>query len=696
MPIQSSPTGWVLETCNTAYAIGLNQAGLLTHRYWGVRLPFVTDYPVPLDPVYWGADGASHFTPEEFPGYGGAKYIDPALKITFADGVRDVVLEFVDATTSNLSKPELNIHLKDVHYPLYLTLHYRVHEEYDLIERWVTLENRSEQDITVERLFSAKWTLPYGDDYFFTHMFGRHVDEFHMVREPLMQGLKVIDSKRIITSFQHNPWFAIDRNAKEDSGEVWFGTLAWSGNWKITAEVSDWHSTRVNIGWNDWDFAWLLKPNQPLVTPEAFAGFTKYGFGGASRLLHDYVRDQVVPHGKVQHKVLYNSWEVTTFNVDEASQSTLAEIAARIGVELFVMDDGWFHGRLADNAGLGDWWPDEVKFPNGLSGLIKKVNALGMEFGLWIEPEMVNPDSELYRAHPDWVIHFPTRARTEMRQQLILNMAREDVQDYLIGALDKLLRENRFTFIKWDMNRHVSEPGWENAPGDPREIWVRYVYGLYHVWGTLHERHPDVMWQSCASGGGRADLGILRFADQVWTSDNTQATSRLSIQEGYSQYLPAQTMEAWVTDAGMQNVPLEFRFHVSMCGSLGVGGNLLKWSEADRELAAQCIDLYKEIRSIIQFGDQYRLISPQKNSFSAVQYVSKDKNESVLFAFRVHIPDFANVVQLPAIHLRGLQPDSLYRVEDFEEPRSGKAWMEAGLKVELKNMQSKILHIKRA
>ena len=695
MPIQSSPTGWVLETRNTAYAIGLNQVGLLTHRYWRARLPFINDYPAPENPGYWAADGASHFTPEGFPGYGGAKYIDPAFKVTFADGVRDVVLAFVDSTISASSSPTLAIQLRDVYYPLHLTLHYRAHEEYDLIERWVTLENRGEQDITVERLFSAKWTLPYGDDYFFTHMFGRHVDEFHMVREPLTQGLKVIDSKRIITSFQHSPWFGIDRNANEDSGEVWFGTLAWSGSWKITAEVSDHHSTRINIGWNDWDFAWLLKPNQPLVTPEAFAGYTQNGFGGASRLLHDYVRDQVLPHGKMLHKVLYNSWEATLFNVDEPSQSALAEIAAKLGVELFVMDDGWFHWRAWDTAGLGDWWPDEVKFPNGLSGLIEKVNSLGMDFGLWIEPEMVNPNSELYRAHPDWVIHFPTRARTETRNQLILNMGREDVQNYILEVLDTLLHENKITFIKWDMNRHVSEPGWENAPGDPREIWVRYVYGLYRVWGTLRERFPDVIWQSCASGGGRADLGILRFADQVWASDNTEATSRLNIQEGFSQYLPANTMEAWVTDAEKETVPLEFRFHVSMCGSLGVGGNLLEWSESDRELAAQCITLYKEIQHIVQLGDQYRLISSQKDPFSAVQYVSKDKSESVLFAFRVHIPDFARVVQVPPIYLRGLEPDSLYSIEGFEGPRSGKAWMEAGVKVELRNMQSRILRIRK-
>ncbi len=695
MPIHSSPTGWVLETRNTAYALGLNRAGLLTHRYWGARLPFLSDYPEPANPVFWAADGPGHFTPEEFPGYGGTKYTDPAIKVTFADGVRDVVLTYLDATIQESPSATLAIHLKDAHYPLHMMLHYRVHEEHDLIERWITLENRGAEAITVERLFSAKWTLPEGRAYFLRHMFGRHADEFHLVREPLTQGLKVLDSKRIITSFQHSPWFSIDHNATEDTGEVWFGTLAWSGNWKITAEVSDWHSTRVSIGWNDWDFAWRLEPDHPLTTPAAFAGYTKNGFGDASRLLHGYVRDRLLPHGKQLHKVLYNSWEATLFDVDERSQSALAERAAQMGVELFVMDDGWFHGRNGDSAGLGDWWPDEMKFPGGLSPLIQKVNSLGMDFGLWIEPEMVNPNSELYRAHPDWVIHFPTRRRTESRNQLILNLGRGDVQDYLIDVLDKLLSENKIDFIKWDMNRHVSEPGWQNAPGDPREIWVRYVHGLYRVWQTLRERHPTVIWQSCASGGGRADFGILRFADQVWTSDNTEATSRLSIQEGYSQYLPASTMEAWVTDADQKNVPLEFRFHVSMCGTLGVGGNLLEWSEADRELAARCIELYKEIRPVVQLGEQYRLISPQNGPFSAVQYVSPDQSEGVLFVFRAHIPDFANVVKLPPICLRGLDSDSLYLVEGCEEPHSGKAWMEIGLKVELSNMQSRALRIKK-
>jgi alpha-galactosidase len=390
--------------------------------------------------------------------------------------------------------------------------------------------------------------------------------------------------------------------------------------------------------------------------------------------------------------VLYNSWEATEFAVAEESQIALAERAAQIGVELFVVDDGWFHGRDNEAAGLGDWWPDERKFPRGLQPLIERVNGLGMDFGLWIEPEMVNPNSELYRKHPDWVLHFPMRARTTGRNQLILNFARCDVQDYIIDQLGRLLAAHNIVFIKWDMNRNVSEPGWPDAPGDPREVWVRYVQGLYRVWGTLRERHPRVLWQSCSGGGGRADLGILRLADQIWASDNTEPTARLAFQEGFSQIFPANTMEAWVTDMGADYLPLSFRFHVSMCGTLGIGGDLKHWSEAMRAEAARWIARYKQIRSIVQFGDLYRLRSPQAHPVSAVQYISKDRSEGVLFVFRTHLPPPA---QPPPLYLRGLDADAPYEIEGFAEARSGSAWMHAGLYLNLDDFQSTIRHIRR-
>jgi alpha-galactosidase len=690
MPIQRQNQGWILETRRTAYAFGLNKAGLLTHRYWGARLPYPDDYPSPPNPIPWASfNNPSHLTPEEYPGYSDMKFIEPCLKVTLPDGVRNVVLRYEG---EEADQNELRIVLHDDYFPLRVRVHYCLHEAYDLIERFVTLTNHGDQPFTVERVWSAQWHLPPGDQYRLNHLTGRWSDENHIRREPLVQGVKVLESRRITTSHHHSPWFAVDRgHADEDSGEVWFGLLAWSGNWKIAAEVTDFFSTRINIGLNDWDFAWRLNPGESFTTPSAYAGYTEGGFGAASRVLHDFIRENIIPHGLTPHKVLYNSWESVFFDVNEQNQIQVAELAAQMGVELFVMDDGWYHGRNMDNAGLGDWWPDEKKFPNGLNPLIQRVNDLGMDFGLWIEPEMVNPDSDLYRAHPDWVLHFPNRARTEGRNQLILNLARADVQDYLIGVLDKLLTDHNITFIKWDMNRNVSEPGWPDAPGDAREVWVRYVWGVYRVWETLRVRHPNVFWQSCSGGGGRADLGILRMADQIWPSDNTTAAGRLSIQEGFSQVFPAIIMEAQVTDMEGQT-PLSFRFHVAMCGMLGVSANIAHWDESQREEAARWIALYKEIRPIIQFGDQYRLRSAQEGAFSAVQYMAKDGSEGVLFAFRTLIPYPAPLL---TVRLRGLIPEARYTVEGFDEVRSGAAWMRLDIPLPLADFDSTVRRIRR-
>jgi alpha-galactosidase len=693
MPIHTTDRGWVLETHATGYALGLNRAGLLAHSYWGPRLPELSDYPDAPDPAFWSFNNVGQLTPEEYPGYEDVKFVEPCLKLTFADGVRDVVLRFASAELAGGEAPELRLHLRDTVYPLRVTLHYRVHEGYDLIERWATAANDDGAPVTIERIWSAQWHMPQGEGYRLTYLSGRHVDEMRLRREQLLPGLKVLESRRLTTSHHANPWFAVDRgNADEDSGDLWFGALAWSGNWKLVAETTDFGSSRVSLGLNDWDFAWRLNPGEAFTTPSSFAGYSGEGFGAASRRLHDLTRERLLPHGTAIHKVLYNSWEATEFAVDEPSQIALAELAAEMGVELFVMDDGWFHRRDNDRSALGDWWPDERKFPRGLGPLIEQVNALGMEFGLWIEPEMVNPDSELYRAHPDWAIHFPTRTPNLGRNQLILNFAREDVQDHIIGQIDRLLADHKIAFIKWDMNRNVSEPGWASAPGDPREIWVRYVQGLYRVWGTLRERHPHVIWQSCSGGGGRADLGILRLADQIWASDNTEPTARLAIQEGFSQIFPASTMEAWVTDMGADYLPLSFRFHVSMCGVLGVGGHLLRWDGARREEAGRWIARYKELRHIVQLGDLYRLRSPQAHPLSAVQYMSKDKAEGLLFVFRTHLP--LNTL-LPPIYLRGLDPAARYTIEGIEGVRSGQAWMRAGLSFELRDFESSMRHIQR-
>jgi alpha-galactosidase len=681
---------WILETPQMAYACGLDAQGRLVHTYWGPALPRLEDYPCPqVSPEWSSFNQSAHLAVEEYPAHGGPKYTEPCLHVHFPDGTRDLDLQLTQAEIVPGDQPTLRLHLRDVAFPLSVTLHYCLHAPGGMLERFATITHTGDGlPFLLKRAWSAQWHFPALQPTFLTHLAGRWYDEFTLYREALTPGVKVLESRRLTTGHDHQPWFAVDQGAaQENSGDVWFGALAWSGNWKLAAEVTGFGTTRLSLGINDWDFAWTLSAGETLTTPSCFAGFTRAGFGGASRAMHDFIRDEVLPDGQTLRPVLYNSWEATFFDVDEPSQRQLADVAADLGAELFVVDDGWFSGRNLDNAGLGDWWPDPRKFPNGLRPLIEHVVALGMSFGLWIEPEMVNPDSDLYRAHPNWVIHFPARPRTEARQQLILNLARPDVQEYLIGTLSHLLAENDIRFIKWDMNRSVSEPGWSEAPNDSRELWVRYVQGLYHVWDTLSAQHPHVTWQTCSGGGGRVDLGVLRRANQAWISDNTHAAARLAIQDGYSRMFPANTMEAWVTDADRGHLPLLFRFHVSMLGLLGLGGQLLHWTAEERSIAREQIRLYKDIRHIVQGGDQYRLRGAQDHAFSAVQYVSKDKSEGVLFAFRTHLP---RPQSLPPIYLRGLDPNAVYDIDGFGAPRSGAAWMNVGLQLELNNYESAV------
>jgi alpha-galactosidase len=325
--------------------------------------------------------------------------------------------------------------------------------------------------------------------------------------------------------------------------------------------------------------------------------------------------------------------------------------------------------------------------------LIKHVNDLGMDFGLWVEPEMINPDSDLYRAHPDWVMNFTGRPRGELRNQLVLNLARDDVKEYIFGVLDKLASENHIRYFKWDMNRIFSEPGWpEAAPADQRKLWVQYVVNLYDILARLRSKHPNLEIESCSGGGGRIDLGVLRYVDEFWTSDNTEAFDRLRIQEGFSEAYSAKFMSAWVTDVPNMNdrsTPLEYRFLVAMQGALGIGSNLNKWTNEDNQLAAKMIALYKQVRDVVQLGNQYRLLSPRSNDTTANAYVSKDGTRAVLFAFR-HSQEYSTAP--PTIRLQGLNPQFVYRMESSDGKLvnkqgevSGAFLMEEGLSVKLVN-----------
>ena len=395
--------------------------------------------------------------------------------------------------------------------------------------------------------------MPKGEGYGWHYLTGHWGAEWQLHSEPLQTGARVIESRRGSTSHQANPWFAIDRpqQTTEESGPVWFGALGWSGSWRITVEQTAMQQVRVTGGFNPFDFGYRLKPGEQLETPPFYAGFTNGGLGEASRILHRFERQSILPGGEKAplRPVLYNSWEATEFDVSEAGQIALAEKAAKLGMERFVIDDGWFGQRKDDHAGLGDWYVNQQKFPHGLKPVIDRVHALGMDFGIWVEPEMVNPNSDLYRKHPEWAMNFPGRPRTEGRNQLLLNLARDDVKEYVFNWLDQLVSNNDIAFLKWDYNRNWAEAGWDAVPvEDQKKIYVAYVHNLYDILDRLRAKHPKLEIESCSGGGGRVDLGILRRVDQVWTSDNTDALDRLTLQDGFTQAYTPGIMMAWVTD----------------------------------------------------------------------------------------------------------------------------------------------------
>ena len=684
-----------LDGGGVTYAFGVNGDGRLQTLYWGSALSPADELAAPVaTPENSSNETSIMLTPFEFAAFGGGIMTEPALKVRFPDGVRDLDLRYAG---HQVDAGRIVVRLKDIQRAVHVTLTYAMDEATGILSRSATVENRTSGWVHVDQLAAASINLPYADDYQLSYLTGRWAGEFELQTRPVTPGSTVIESRKGETSHQANPWFALSRaDTEEESGPVWFGALGWSGSWRISVDLDGLGGVRATAGYNPFDFGYRLKPGESLTSPVFYGGFSDTGFGGASRMFHRYQRTRILPGAPAPRlrPVLYNSWEATAFAVDEAGQIALAEQAARIGVERFVIDDGWFGARDSDRAGLGDWVVNPKKFPHGLGPLIKRVNDLGMEFGLWVEPEMVNPDSDLYRAHPDWVIHFPGRPRTEARNQLVLNLARKDVYDYLLKTLDRLVANNNIAFLKWDHNRTWSEPGWPDvAPDEQQKLYVAYIDNLYKLLAELRRRHPKLEIESCASGGGRVDLGILRYTDQVWVSDNTDPFDRLAIQDGFTHaYAPA-IMMAWVTDSpnyvNRRVTSLEYRFLSSMQGALGIGANLKHWTDADFTLAQRLIGEYKAIRATVQQGNLYRLESPQKGSpRSATLSVSDDRRQAVLFAF-LHSSTMRETQ--PLIQLRGLDPAATYAVRAISGKAapgtpahaSGAYWMGHGLQAAL-------------
>ncbi|WP_367127855.1 alpha-galactosidase [Saccharothrix sp. HUAS TT1] len=632
----------------------------------------------------WNRPSQAHFldgVPLAYSAHGDPAFKEPALVVAREDGSSVTRLTWrEDRVGTDAGAPVLFLVFEDTATGLVVEHRFTVHAEHGVVVRDVRVENRGLAPLRVERIASAVLGLPPAHYESWT-LHGRWGDEYQLIRRPLAAGKLVLESRRGFTSHEANPWFAVTRAGEE--GPVWFGALAWSGNWVISLETERNDALHVVAGIHPFDSAWHLEPGEDFRTPALVCGYADDGLDGAARLMHRYQRDHVLParHRDSPPPVHYNTWLATSFDVEVGHQIALARQAADLGVELFVVDDGWFGARTDDHAGLGDWVVDRTKFPDGLGQLVDEVTRLGMGFGIWLEPEMVNPDSDLYRAHPDWVLHLPDREPTMSRDQLVLNFARKEVREGVLAQLRALLTDHRIDFVKWDHNRPYTEVGWPGArPERRREVWVRHVRGVYEVIGRLRAEFPDLMIETCAGGGGRVDLGILGLADMAQVSDNTDPADRLRVQHGFSRAYAPRAMVGWVADTPEpttgRTTPLEFRFRVAMQGVLGISGDILRWGEDDRARARELIAEYKRLRPLVQDGDQHWLVPPSDTEPCAVQYVSRDRGEVVVFLYQVR--GVAGEGQR-RIGLRGLDPARRYRREADGLVTTGAALMAAGL-----------------
>ncbi|KAI8367815.1 alpha-galactosidase [Choanephora cucurbitarum] len=710
-----SELAWFLVTENTTYVIGVDkETGLFINLYWGPKLFFFNDITFPINLPKEGRssqDPAITSTPEEYPAFGGLRYGPDVLRLQFENGTRELDLVY-RSNKLDASNTTLMIELQDrVHQGFRVELHYRLDCEHDLIIRHTTLVSHAKEELhyDVTKAHTAAWHIPrsLSTNRALITMTGAWSCETQVQRHSMKPGTShLFGSTRGIPSAQSYPWFAV-----EEDSEVYFGTLGWSGNWQIEVHTDIEGRSRVIGGIHDRDFHHRLGKGETLELPCFVAGYSSKGLPGARRSITGHIRDnkskELVPDYQKPAPVLYNGWEAYGFDVNFENQKIIAQKAAELGAELFVLDDGWFQKRHSDKAGLGDWFADPDKFPEGLKPLSDYVHQLGMKFGLWFEPEMVNPDSDLYRQHPDWVYHYPDRPRHLERNQLVLNITLPQVRQYLVERMVSLVKQVGIDYIKWDMNRPISEAG----PTTDHSVWVSHVQ-FYHKMIEMVKlaTHP-VAIETCCSGGGRSDLSILKKVESSWTSDNTRPDARLKIQYGTSFVVPPNTMSCWVTDSpnddSYARFPISFRFHVSFMGALGIGSNLNKLSQGELEEYRQWISLYKELRMVLQRGDLDWIQPPSDapHTYTAVtQTTNSESTEAVVLAFRLQSP-FG--LSLPPIRLRRLTELFIYDIviyyrdpchPVFRDTRSGASLMHQGLSLPYltnSSNSSVLVHIKK-
>lgn len=699
-----------------SYVLHVDENGRLLNQHWGARVP---DGALSPDfshyPTLASFDPRTNALPWELPTRGSGWYGEPAVAATNAKGDDMVQLTYVShaiymgknrlpGLPATFARREgdaetLEIELMDRLTGLRVTAVYGVFERTGAITRSLRLKNESGEDMQINGVLSASAPV-HGSDYDVIHLKGAWARERHVMRQTQGEGEYRIFSQRGASGHEANPFLALcEKSATEFSGEVWAVSLVYSGSFEALSYVNNTENSRLSIGLNPDVFTWKLEPGETFVSPEAAMVYSPDGLNGMSHAFHRLYSENLMRSKWFERDrpILINNWEATYFNFNEEKILQIARRAKELGVEMLVLDDGWFGKRNTDNCSLGDWVVNPEKLPGGLNGLSDRLHDLGLKFGLWFEPEMISPDSDLYRAHPDWCLHVDGRARVEMRNQLILDLSRKEVQDYIIESVSAVLESARIEYVKWDMNRNMTEPfSGAQTPERQKETQHRYMLGLYRVLEEITARFPEILFESCSGGGGRFDPGMLYYMPQTWTSDDSDAVERMFIQYGTSFVYPPCAMGAHVSAVPNhqtgRTTAMQTRGDVALGGNFGFELDLSQLSDADAETVRRLIEREKQVRTLVRTGEFTRLLSPFDHPYAAWQFRARDNSEALICAYRLMTRPATPHLLLRA---SGLDESAVY-MDDDGNTCSGAALTRYGLWLHLPgDFTSKVIHLRR-
>lgn len=672
-----------INTRSTSLVYAVDQNGRLIFQHYGKTVDSAENFM--QQQSYSKPDTDRDFSYEAYPTFGLGNINEPALAVIHADGSLNTELAFESVESkSNSDFTETVIYLKDRVYYFTVELHTKAYFNEDVVTQWTVIKNNENGAVKLNNFASSFLPLK-AESYYLTHFYGAWAGEMSVAEEKFENGIKVIECKKGVRTTQtENASFILSLNhpSLENSGDCYGGALAWSGNYRLSFQVDEWRTLNLVSGINPFLSAWSLKSGETFTTPEMIYTFSNEGRGQVSRNLHDWGRKYGMTGGTEIHDIVLNSWEGAYFNFDENTLTGMMNDAAEMGIETFVLDDGWFgnkYPRNNDDAGLGDWQTNTKKLPHGLDYLIDYAHSKGLKFGLWIEPEMVNPESELAENHPEWIVQSNGRDKITWRNQLLLDLSNPKVQDFVFNVFDSLLTTHPgIEYVKWDANRHVEQTGSTYlSDSEQTHFWVAYTRGLYIVYDRIRAKYPDFVIQDCASGGGRLDYGALKYHNEYWTSDNTDPLSRIFIQYGTTLIYPPVGAASHVSTSPnhqtLRMTPLKFRFDVAMTGRLGMELQPKDIQGDDRVFAEEAIKNYKEfVRPLVTRGDLYRLKSPyDEGGWASQLFVSKEKEAAVLYAFSLE-PHLRGIY--PTIKLNGLDKNKKYQITEINKNGKSRFW----------------------